>query len=529
MAGSTRKILAIDWDVRTLRIVHALLRKRTVKIDRLLSVAIPESVEPSNPEQMGRFIRQALDQEGIGTRLACVDIPRDQAILNTLMLPVAAQEDLPGMVRIQIAKELPFSVGDAVIDFAVGAAERDATTAEVLVAAVRREVLEQYEATFRAAELKLERIGLRPYSNQLSVCELLKHALPERAVFVDVGPGLTEISVIRKGALAFSRAASVVIPRAVDGGTRLSLVRPEGDEELLASAEPTSLIGPSAPSVVQGLVVEITRSIEAYRARDSAAPIDHVVIGGDQGVEEALAEAIQKRLDVTTEIYNPASSFGWEPDEGAAASAFAAPLGVMLSLAREDRQHFDFLHPKKTESATRKKLRKAPVVAAVVLLFAAAGAVTVAQATKPDREELARIEQRIAELQAGEADRKKFLDLLHGREGVLAWDQRQLVWVDVLADVLSALPGTEQMVLEQIDLNQKDRTIKLKTKTRQRDTASRAVADLESFRREGKTLPRFKAKTGASSDKPKESYPFRQDIEIAVLDDEAPASRGSKR
>ena len=58
---------------------------------------------------------------------------------------------MPGMVQIQIAKELPFSVADAVIDFAAPPAPAGATTADVLVAAVRREVLEQYEATVTAA------------------------------------------------------------------------------------------------------------------------------------------------------------------------------------------------------------------------------------------------------------------------------------------------------------------------------------------------------------------------------------------
>ena len=84
-----KKIIAIDWDARTLRVVHAFLGKRGVKVDRLLSVAIPTSVDPTNPEQMGRHIRRTLDQEGIGTRNAVVDVPRDQAILKTLKLPAA--------------------------------------------------------------------------------------------------------------------------------------------------------------------------------------------------------------------------------------------------------------------------------------------------------------------------------------------------------------------------------------------------------------------------------------------------------
>jgi hypothetical protein len=57
-----KKIVAVDWDTRTLRIVHALLGKRGVKIDRLLSAAIPPDVDLASPEQLGRHIRRVLDQ-----------------------------------------------------------------------------------------------------------------------------------------------------------------------------------------------------------------------------------------------------------------------------------------------------------------------------------------------------------------------------------------------------------------------------------------------------------------------------------
>ena len=58
MAGSSRpkKIVAVDWDARSLRVVHALLGKRGVKIDKLLSVAIPPELDQADPKQMGRHL-----------------------------------------------------------------------------------------------------------------------------------------------------------------------------------------------------------------------------------------------------------------------------------------------------------------------------------------------------------------------------------------------------------------------------------------------------------------------------------------
>lgn len=535
MAGRPppKRIVAVDWDTKTLRIVHAVLGKRGVKIDRLLSAAIPPDLDLANPELLGRHIRRVMDQEGINTKHATCDIPRDQAILKTLSLPALAPDELAGMVGIQIAKELPFPASEAVIDFAVPPFAASATTTDVLVAAVRCEVVQQYEKTFEVAGLKLDRVGLRPYANTVAVCELLKHALPERVMFIDVRPSLTEIDVIRNGSLTFSRAASVMVSKDTRGHgdrPRFSIVREAGATEAhaaidLPAAQPHPLGDTEA--MIHSLVVEVTRSIEAYRAGDPGAPgtIDHVVIAGDLGVEETLAEAIQKRLGITTELYNPAASFGWEPDEGAGASAFASTLGLVVGHSYDQALHFDFLHPKKRISQTQERLKKAPLVAAVTVLFVAAGGIAFAKFTAPERKTLARIENSIQELESKRADNKKLLEVM---ERIHEFDAEQHVWVDVLYDLFNALPTNEELVVNNLEMNQSEGRLVLKTKTKNRDTATAAVRKLDEFRREGKDRPRFRTSIGPQTEKKGEKYAYVQDLRITILRDDAATKESAK-
>ncbi len=519
MSAKPRKILAFDWDSRSLRVVHAVVGKRGPKIDRLLSVAIPREADRANAQQMGELLRRVLDHEGISTSHAVVDIPRDQAILNTLSLPCQVPDALPNIVAIQIAKQLPFAIDDAVVDFIVGPHAPDAVTAEVLVAAVRHEVLAHYQAVFDAAKLKLIRIGLRPYANRLAACQLLRHAMPDRVLFIDVGPTLTEIDVLRNSFLAFSRAASVYVPAPGEEAQRSLGAEAVLNEEPGEEPRPAGLtLRLSSPTdgVVASLVVEVTRSIEAYRAVDAGAKMDHVVIGGDLGVEETLAEALQQRLNVTTEIYNPGSSFGWEPDEGANAAAFAATLGLVLGYAGEEALQFDFLHPKKLVSVVERRLKKAPLVAAVVVLFVAAAAVGLAAATKSDRRTLADLDRRISELRKAGKDNEKFLQIV---KDVREFDADQQTWVDVLYDIVDHLPPQEELVINQIDFNQKDRRVVLKTRAKRRETATDVVRTLQAFVREGKTKPRFQAGMRGHVEKQGEAYPFVHDLLIDIQKD----------
>ena len=555
MAGSrSKKILAIDWDVRNLRIVHALMSKRGVSIDRILTVAIPQGVDPASPDSMGKFIRSALDQEGIGTRHAIVDIPRDQAILKTLALPPADSESMAGIVRIQIAKELPFPVADAVVDFAlepivektIAESGDGSKSVDVLVAAVRQELRDQFVATFVAAGLKLDRIGLRPYANKVAVSRLLEFSMPERVLVIDVRPNLTEIDVLRRGSLVFSRAASVAVPDSTTstglstspGGNdesdrpRLSIASSgdtSGDDSVTGGAFANSAGAPRplnpADKFVNAVLQEVSRSIEDYRAGDPGSTIDHVVIGGDVGFEERLAEAIQSKLNLTTELYNPAGTFGWEPDEGAAAAAFSATLGLVLGHAETDALHFDFLHPKRMGTAARNRLLKAPSVAAVIALFLLAGVVGVTQYRKEDRKILERIKNEITELENHRMENRKFDQLM---DELRAFDAGQHVWVDVLYEALAKFPPNKELVIDHVDMQQDQGRLVIKTRTKDRDTPLGVIRELEAFRRPDREKQRFKVTMGPQSEKKGEEYPFSQELRVEVLND-ALAKKSMKR
>jgi type IV pilus assembly protein PilM len=524
------KIVAVDWDARTLRIVHAMISKRGTKIDRLLAAPIPREVDTEDPQELGLHIRRVLDQEGIATKQAIVDIPRDQAILKTLRLPRIKAEELAGVVHIQIAKELPFPATEAIIDYVAEDQPKEGEMQQdVLVAVVRRDVVERYQKTFQVAGLKLNGAGLRPYAHKTALKELLKFSMPERVLFVDVRPTLTEIDVLRSEALSFSRAASVMIS-SVDAFEDATGADDSGDANeglalSLATPPESASGGGNIGGVVNSLVMEVMTSLEAYRADDAGAEIDHITIAGDLGVEQALADALHQRLGVTAELYNPAVTFGWEPDEGAAAVSFASPLGLVLSYADTGSSPFDFLRPKKMVSVTEERLRKAPLITAAIGLLLIAPVVGLAGWSAPKRAELARIKSEIKELQEDSKKRTTFLKFV---DSVRSFDRDQYVWVDVLHDIFQLLPNNEELVILQIDLQQKDGRVTLKTKTIDRDTPTQIVRRLEEF--EGEDGSGFKVVVGPQSEKKGERYAWWQDIRITIEDNsKGSASKGRKK
>ena len=515
MAWVERQVVSIDWDVRTLRVVAFSMRpKRGVRIKKVFSAAIPEEVRVGDPASFGQLLRDVLAREGIGAKRMVVDVPRDQAVLNTLKLPTVSEDDLPAMVEFQIAKELPFPLSDAVTDFAVPGAADESGTQDVLVAAVQHEVLDYYRQTAEVAGLKLERIGLRPYANKVAVNELLGSTRHERVLFVDVGPALTEIDVLRDGKLVFSRAASVMVPKPSSTGSALPAEKEGTKLDLdsnLAMAAPEPAV-PDRDRVVQALLREVTLTIEAYRAGDPGADMNHVVVGGDTGLEDELLEAIRRRFEITGERYNPTACFGWDGESGAAAGGFSAVLGLALGHASEGRLHFDFMHPKKAIPPSQRRLKKAPIYAAVCVVFVAAAVVAYGKVVGPKKDVIARLEERKRAVDAELKEDARFRKMMAEVE---KWEQEQIIWLDELVHVLSVFPDHDHIVLSHIDLSQKEQRIELKMVCKNREVADEARRHLDEFKLSPEGPERFDAKLGTRTDQDGE-YSVKTSITIQL-------------
>jgi Tfp pilus assembly protein PilN len=267
-------------------------------------------------------------------------------------------------------------------------------------------------------------------------------------------------------------------------------------------------------SVVKSLLVEVTRSIEAYRADDREGSITHAVIGGATGVEESLAHAMKDRFGFSTELFNPAAVCGWDPDRGAAASGFAAALGLVLGQVVASAQRFDFLHPKRVVTAAEVQLKKLPLVAAVVVLFLLSGVVGYFRVVKPQRDRLAAVEQEIEDAEREIAATKKFVKRI---KQVEENEEAQLVWLDELHDLLSLLPSNEELVLESIDMSQEDGEVVLKAKATSREVLTETVNELKEYRLAGSDEPYYSASLGSTREETRGQYLWKGPITVRVV------------
>lgn len=422
-----RKVLCLDWDRRHVRLLVARVGGASFKLEDAHAHRVPPELDAEDPAALGPFIAECLSKHGVRQRQVIVDVPRDKAVIARLPLPPTPLEELPDVVRFQAIKELPFSIDEAAIDYVTLVEDPAARTAtEVLLTAVRKEVLERIKATCIAAKLTPARIGLRPYANLVSV-KHLPDMSDKRVLFVDVGPAMTEIDVIRGGALAFTRAANVSVPVLGQDdhsweSSRIAVVGGPASEQAVQDA-------------IQDLVVEVVRSLQAYRATESNVVIDQVLLAGSTGVEPDLAQALEKRLALPTELFNPGMALGLPGTRGAELRGFAAVLGLAWGLSAKGLLEIDFLNPKRVVRRSATIIRRARIMG---ILAAAAAVAGIAFTYKTYRAEAAAVERIRSE---NSELRKEVRSIRELGNRVAEWDEwrNEAIWLDHLHAIRNAL------------------------------------------------------------------------------------------
>lgn len=378
-------ITALDIDGPTLRIVQADMRGDRAVVSRVLTAPLEISTEDRpDPELLGQAVRKALDSARVKPGAVVMGVPRAQVILRTLSLPASDNlGELASMVHLQIGKDLPFRKDDAVIDFRVrpqleiapapppienASAEPQPSVpkVEVLVAVAQREVVDFHKTVAASAGVKLTGLGLHSYANARCVqaCGIAQGREP--VALVSLRPGEVIVDVISEGSLAFSRGATV------------SPDKHDDEPAPVPPAEPSATDAPPPPApfnFVDAVTIEVVRSLHSYNGMEPANVVAKAVVTGATGQEDAIVEALQKRLTSPVSLLDVAACLKLSGADRDKASGAMSSVGLALGIGDPNGLPFDFLHPKRPP--VQRDMRRIRIIAgaaaAVLMVFGAIG------------------------------------------------------------------------------------------------------------------------------------------------------------
>jgi type IV pilus assembly protein PilM len=277
------------------------------------AMALPANAIQSNVIQdegaVVDVIKALLDQTKAQAEQVITAVPGPAVIVKKVLLPAQEGAAIDAAVLAEARQVIPDSLDNVNLDYQVVDWIEDGNQMEVLVVAVKREIINSYTSVIVTA-------GLDPVVVDVDYFALenmyeLNYDQPQDTpiALVNIGARYSSINILRNGHSTFTGDVPV-------GGAEFTdtLVRQLGidaaDADLLKRGQAAGGIDlesaePVIGSVTEFIVEEIQRAISFFWTAATDEPIGGVVLSGGPARMPGLATQLQERLDTQVEVADP--------------------------------------------------------------------------------------------------------------------------------------------------------------------------------------------------------------------------------
>ena len=266
----------------------------------------------ANLEVVGESIKRALRRFGSGIKNVAVALPAASVITKKIILPAGLRDqEMELQVEAEANHHIPFPLEEVNLDFQViGSSPSGVDEVEVLVAASRKDKVEDRVAVAQAAGLKAVVVDVESFALE-SAFALVSQRLPSGAegkivALIEIGAATMMVSILRNGKQVYSREQAF-------GGNLLTqeAARQYGMsfEEAEAAKRSGSLPEDYEQELVQpfmdNLALEVSRALQFFFTSTQFNQVDYIVLAGGCAVLPGLAEVVGGRTQIDTLIANP--------------------------------------------------------------------------------------------------------------------------------------------------------------------------------------------------------------------------------
>jgi type IV pilus assembly protein PilM len=263
-------------------------------------------------EEVADAVRRVVKKSGTRTKNVAMSLPASAVITKKIVLPGGLSDaELELQVESEANQYIPFSLDEVSLDFCVvGPSSSSAGDVEVLIAASRKEKVQDRQGLAEAAGLKPVVVDVESYASRLATGRLID-GLPNKGVdtmvaLFEVGAMTTSMQVIRNDEVLYDRDQAF-------GGAQLTqlIVRqygfsPEEAETKKRSGElPEDYESGVLRPFVDNLAQEIGRALQFFFTSTPHNRVDYVMLAGGSASLPGLTDAITAQTSFACQVLNP--------------------------------------------------------------------------------------------------------------------------------------------------------------------------------------------------------------------------------
>lgn len=264
------------------------------------------------PEAVGDALLKALKKLNSRTRDVAIALPSSAVITKRITLPAGlTEEDYELQVESEASQYIPFSIDECNLDFQIlGPAPGDDNEVELLLAASRKEKVEDRVAVAELAGLRPLVVDSEPYAARLALDHvasfLPNHGHGQVIAIFDIGHLVTNLTIVLNGQTIFERDQAFGGNQLTQDIVRLYGLMPEEAEVKKRTGElPDNYSSDILQPFVEQGSIDIARSLQFFFTSTPYTRVDRIFVAGGSSVLPGLIDAIAERTQVPTELFSP--------------------------------------------------------------------------------------------------------------------------------------------------------------------------------------------------------------------------------
>ena len=262
-------------------------------------------------DQVVEIVKQTWKLLGSREKRLALSLPAAAVISKKVLMAAGLrEEDMELQVELEANQYIPFSLDEVNIDFQVLGPAAAADEVEVLIAAARKEKIEDRVAAAEGAGLKVAIMDMDTYATEaayaLASTQLSNNGRNQTVMIIDIGATTMHINVLHDNQSVYTREQAF-------GGTQLTqeiqrrfgLSPEEAEIAKRRGGLPESYGSEVLQPFMQSLALEISRAMQLFTSSTQYNRIDHLMLAGGCASIPGVDVLVQERTRVNTVSANP--------------------------------------------------------------------------------------------------------------------------------------------------------------------------------------------------------------------------------
>lgn len=317
-ANKTPPLIGLDISSSSVKMVElSEAGKGVYRVERYAIRNLPkDSVTDgniTNPEAVSDAIRQTWLNMNTKVKNVALALPSSAVITKKITVPAGLREyELETQVEAEANQYIPFALDEVNLDFQViGPSPNSPDESEVLIAASRKEKVEDRVVVAESAGLKAIVMDVESFATQTAFNLIAQQQLPNGGrdmtiAIVDIGATTMHLIVLHNNQTVYMREQAF-------GGDQLTqeIQRRFGlssEEAELAKRQgglPENFESEVLTPFRENLALEVARALQFFYSSTQFNRVDRILLGGGCAAIAGINENVTSRTQVHTQIANP--------------------------------------------------------------------------------------------------------------------------------------------------------------------------------------------------------------------------------